>query len=84
MIRHFSQMPATHYCNKNIFAHPVLAISSYVFLSDDGVQTLPEQSDTGPHEVINRREKLITIFVIGKPTTVNTDRVKPVFCLIFL
>jgi hypothetical protein len=68
----------------NTIVHPVLAISSYVFLSDDGVQTLPEQSYTGSHEVVNRHEKLITIFVTGKPSTVNTDRVKPAFCLIFL
>lgn len=62
-----------------IFVHPRLKDCSHVFLRVDKVTPSLSQPYTGPHEVLARSDKLITIDVNGKKKCVSLDRVKPAF-----
>ncbi|GFW32519.1 retrovirus-related Pol polyprotein from transposon 17.6 [Trichonephila clavipes] len=69
---------STHGFSK-IFVHPKLDDCSHVFLRVDKVSPLLSQPYTGPHEVLSRNDKHITIKINGKKSCVSLDRVKPAF-----
>ncbi|GFU64526.1 transposon Ty3-I Gag-Pol polyprotein [Trichonephila clavipes] len=69
---------STHGFSK-IFVHPKLDDCSHVFLRVDKVSPSLSQPYTGPHEVLSRNNKHITININGKKSCVSLDRVKPAF-----
>ncbi|GFS77856.1 retrovirus-related Pol polyprotein from transposon 412 [Trichonephila clavipes] len=69
---------STHGFSK-IFVHPKLDDCSHVFLRVDKVSPSLSQPYTGPHEVLSRNDKHITININGKKSRVSLDRVKPAF-----
>ncbi|GFY29403.1 retrovirus-related Pol polyprotein from transposon 412 [Trichonephila clavipes] len=69
---------STHGFSKN-FVHPKLDDCSHVFLRVDKVSPSLSQPYTGPHEVLSRNDKHITININGKKSCVSLDRVKPAF-----
>ncbi|GFX85337.1 retrovirus-related Pol polyprotein from transposon 412 [Trichonephila clavipes] len=62
-----------------IFVHPKLDDCSHVFLRVDKVFPSLSQPYTGPHEVLSRNDKHITININGKKSCVSLDKVKPAF-----
>ncbi|GFY36229.1 transposon Tf2-11 polyprotein [Trichonephila clavipes] len=69
---------STHGFSK-IFVHPKLDDCSHVFLRVDKVSPSLSQPYTGPHEVLSRNDKHLTININGKKSCVSLDRVKPAF-----
>ncbi|GFW05177.1 retrovirus-related Pol polyprotein from transposon 412 [Trichonephila clavipes] len=69
---------STHGFSK-IFVHPKLDDCSHVFLRVDKVSPSLCQPYTGPHEVLSRNDKHITININRKKSCVSLDRVKPAF-----
>ncbi|GFW99658.1 retrovirus-related Pol polyprotein from transposon 412 [Trichonephila clavipes] len=69
---------STHGFSK-IFVHPKLDDCSHVFLRVDKISPSLSQPYTGPHEVLSRNDKHITININGKKSCVSLDRVKPAF-----
>ncbi|GFT23990.1 retrovirus-related Pol polyprotein from transposon 412 [Trichonephila clavipes] len=69
---------STHGFSK-IFVHPKLDDCFHVFLCVDKVSPSLSQPYTGPHEVLSRNDKHITININGKKSCVSLDRVKPAF-----
>ncbi|GFW25082.1 uncharacterized protein K02A2.6 [Trichonephila clavipes] len=64
---------STHGFSK-IFVHPKLDDCSHVFLRVDKVSPSLSQPYTGPHEVLSRNDKHITININGKKSCVSLDR----------
>lgn len=73
--------PASCHGQRNLFVHPELHRCSHVFLRDDTIKKPLQPPFTGPHKVVSRDDKTLTLLVNGKTITVNLDRVKPVFFL---
>ncbi|GBM41045.1 Transposon Ty3-I Gag-Pol polyprotein [Araneus ventricosus] len=63
------------------YIHPSLKSSSHIFLRVDRVQPPLRQPYTGPHKVLCRTDKTITVDMNGRKTTVSLDRVKPAHLL---
>lgn len=63
----------------NTFVHPDLKKCTHVFLRVDKVSPPLTQPYTGPHKVICRKDKTITIDINGRTSCVSLDRVKPAF-----
>ncbi|GBN91387.1 Gag-Pol polyprotein [Araneus ventricosus] len=69
------------HCTDRFYIHPSLKSSSHIFLRVDHVQPPLRQPYTGPHKVLCRTGKTITIDINGRKTTVSLDRVKPAHLL---
>ncbi|GBN40212.1 hypothetical protein AVEN_239957-1 [Araneus ventricosus] len=65
------------HCTDRFYIHPSLKSTSHIFLRVDRVQPPLRQPYTGPHKVLCRTEKTITVDINGRKTTVSLDRVKP-------
>ncbi|GFX87415.1 transposon Tf2-6 polyprotein [Trichonephila clavipes] len=62
-----------------MFVPTNLKSCSHVFLRVDSVQPPLLQNYTGPHEVIHRTDKVLTILINGKKKAVSIDHVKPTY-----
>nr|XP_042911808.1 uncharacterized protein LOC122272331 [Parasteatoda tepidariorum] len=71
--------PTSAHGQHKIFVHPKLKDCTHVFLRVDKIVPPLTQPYTGPHEVLSRTDKHITIQKNGKETCVSLDRVKPAF-----
>ncbi|GBN95167.1 Retrovirus-related Pol polyprotein from transposon opus [Araneus ventricosus] len=69
------------HCTDRFYIHPSLKSSSHIFLRVDRVQPRLRQPYTGPHKVLCRTDKTITVDINGRKTTVSLDRVKPAHLL---
>ncbi|GFW94236.1 transposon Tf2-11 polyprotein [Trichonephila clavipes] len=71
------------HCTDQYYIHSSLQSSSHIFLRINRVQSPLRQPYTGPHKVLSRIDKTITIDVNGRKTTVffSLDRVKPAHLL---
>ncbi|GBO33893.1 Transposon Ty3-I Gag-Pol polyprotein [Araneus ventricosus] len=69
------------HCTDRFYIHPSLKSSSHIFLRVDFVQPPLRQPYTGPHKVLCRTDKTITVDINGRKTTVSLDRVKPAHLL---
>ncbi|GBN70242.1 Transposon Ty3-I Gag-Pol polyprotein [Araneus ventricosus] len=69
------------HCTDRFYIHPSLKSSSHIFLRVDRVQPPLRQPYTGPHKVLCRTDKTITVDINGRKTTVSLDRVKPAHLL---
>ena len=73
--------PASRHSNPNTFVFKDLATCDQVFLRDDTVRRSLQPPYSGPHPVLSRDEKTITIQVKGRETKVSIDRVKPAYVM---
>ncbi|CAH2097753.1 unnamed protein product [Euphydryas editha] len=80
-IRKLNPTPAARHTKEKIFIFRDLNTSSHVFLRDDTVRGSLQPPYSGPHEVLDRGDKIFKILVKGKPTTVSVDRLKPAYVL---
>ena len=81
---HMSQLrptPASRHASPGSFIHKDLPESTHVFLRKDGAQRSLQPPYSGPHQVISRMDKSMTIVVSGRHTTISTDTVKPAYLL---
>ncbi|GFX98070.1 uncharacterized protein TNCV_4907191 [Trichonephila clavipes] len=65
------------HCTDQFYIHPSVQSSSHIFLRIDRVQPPFRQPYTGPHKVLSRTDKTITIDVNGRKTSFSLDCVKP-------
>ncbi|XP_046387529.1 uncharacterized protein LOC124157092 [Ischnura elegans] len=73
--------PAFRHIIDNSFVFQDLNNCSHVFLRDDTVRRSLQPPYSGPHLVVNRRDKTVTILLNGRESTVSIDRVKPAYIL---
>ncbi|GBL76526.1 Transposon Ty3-G Gag-Pol polyprotein [Araneus ventricosus] len=69
------------HCTDRFYIHPSLKSSSHIFLRVDRVQPPLRQPYTGPHKVLCRTDKTITVGINGRKTTVSLDHLKPAHLL---
>ncbi|GFV27832.1 transposon Ty3-G Gag-Pol polyprotein [Trichonephila clavipes] len=72
--RRFKTLSTSTHGFSKIFVHPKLDDCSHVFLRVDKVSPSLSQPYTGPHEVLSRNDKHITININGKKSCVSLDR----------
>src|SRR5215472_14727892 len=73
--------PAARHASPGTFVHKDLRDSTHVFLRRDTIHRALQSPYSGPHLVISRTGKTITIAVRDRQVTVSTDRVKPAYLL---
>ncbi|GBN12400.1 hypothetical protein AVEN_44618-1 [Araneus ventricosus] len=56
------------HCTDRFYIHPSLKSSSHIFLRVDRVQPPLRQPYTGPHKVLCRTDKTITVDINGRKT----------------
>ncbi|XP_030036924.1 uncharacterized protein LOC115452513 [Manduca sexta] len=82
MVSRVTPPPASRHCShRSPFVFRDLATSSHVFLRDDTVAGSLKPAYTGPHEVLQRGDKVFKIVLNGKTVTVSIDRLKPAYLL---
>jgi hypothetical protein len=82
--RHFEQLrpvPAARHASPAVFVHKDLAESTHIFLRQDAVRRPLDPPYSGPHKVLARTEKTLSIAMNGRAVTVSTDRVKPAYIM---
>lgn len=72
-------LPPRKHGEPRIFVPPTLATAAHVFLRVETQRKALQPPYTGPHRVVKRGEKTLTIQVNGKEIVVSVDRVKPAF-----
>ena len=78
--RHMDQLrttPAARHASLASFIHKDLRDSTHVFLRQDAIRRALEPPYSGPHKVITRTDKTLTIVVRGRQVTISADQVKP-------
>lgn len=73
--------PASRHCKKVTFVYKDLATTTHVYLREDAVKAPLQPAYTGPHEVLERKDKFYKLMIKGKPVTVSIDRLKPAYIL---
>ncbi|CAH2062826.1 unnamed protein product, partial [Iphiclides podalirius] len=71
--------PASRHGQQPVFVSKDLLTATHVFLRDDTVRPSLKPPYSGPHKVVSRTEKTITITVGDRNTQVSLDRVKPAY-----
>jgi hypothetical protein len=74
-------VPAARHPPRATFVHSDLEKCTHVFLHQDTLRRILEPSNSGPYQVLSRREKTLQLLVRGRPVTVSVDRVKPAYML---
>jgi len=69
--------PAARHASPAKFIHKDLRYSTHMFLRRDTTHRALEPPYSGPHKVIARTDKTLTIVVRGRQVNVSADRVKP-------
>lgn len=72
-------VPAARHARPTSFVFKDLENTSHVLLRDDTVRRPLQPPYTGPYRVLSRNNKLITIDITGRQSTVSIDRVKPAY-----
>ncbi|KAL4716537.1 hypothetical protein ACJJTC_010201 [Scirpophaga incertulas] len=70
-------VPASNHSKPFSFVFKDLATATHVFLRDDTVRRSLQPPYSGPHCVLSRTHKTITLDLGGRQITVSIDRVKP-------
>lgn len=82
--RHMAMLrpvPFSNHAQTKPFIFKDLATCDYVFLRDDSLRGALQPPYSGPHRVISRGDKTVSILFNGKPVNVSLDRVKPAFVM---
>ncbi|GBN12077.1 Transposon Ty3-I Gag-Pol polyprotein [Araneus ventricosus] len=75
-VRSFRPVPTKHHCSDAVFISDDLIKASHVFFRIDRVRKSLEPPYAGPYKVLSRTEKVFTVQINGKPTSVSIDRLK--------
>ncbi|GBL78989.1 hypothetical protein AVEN_48950-1 [Araneus ventricosus] len=75
-VHSFRPVSTTHQGSSAVFVSDDLIKASHIFLKIDRVRKSLEPPYAGPYEVLSRREKVFTVEIDSKPTTVSIDRLK--------
>lgn len=70
-------VPASSHCTKSIFVHRDLKTCTHIYLRKDALRGALQPPYTGPHRVLSRTDKTVTVELSRGPVTVSIDRVKP-------
>lgn len=74
--------PISRHGSKSVFVHEDLNTCSHIFLRKDALRGALEPPYTGPHKVISRTDKTITVDLPKRgPVTISIDRAKPAYTL---
>uniref|UniRef100_A0ABD2W6Y3 Uncharacterized protein n=1 Tax=Trichogramma kaykai TaxID=54128 RepID=A0ABD2W6Y3_9HYME len=82
--KYFSDLrpsPASRHGNPSTFVFKELKDCTHAYLKDCRFLKALQSPYTGPYEIINRDDKLITLKINNAPVKVSIDRVKPAFLL---
>lgn len=74
-------VPASRHAKPDVFVFKDLKTCTHVFLRDDTVRKSLQPPYSGPHQIIARDDKTVTISFRGKELRVSIDRVKPAYIL---
>lgn len=74
-------VPVSRHSQKSVFIHEDLKTAKYIFLRKDALRGSLEAPYTGPHRVIKRTDKTVTVELPRGPVTVSVDRTKPAYIL---
>lgn len=80
-ISHIKPQPASRHSTRPVFIHDDLKTAKYIFLRKDALRGALEAPYTGPHRVISRTHKTVTVELYRGPVTVSIDRVKPAYVI---
>lgn len=72
--------PVTYHDQPNIFVHPDLQHSKFVFIRSGATRAL-QTPYGGPHRVLKRGIKVFKIEINGKMQNISIDRLKPAFII---
>lgn len=72
-------VPASRHGTHAPFVFQELKTCTHVFLRDDRVRKSLRPPYSGPHPVVSRDDKTVTILINGKERRVTIDRVKPAY-----
>ncbi|GBP65081.1 hypothetical protein EVAR_46875_1 [Eumeta japonica] len=78
-VRKLQPSPASRHGERAIFVYKDLATTTHVFLREDTIRSTFQPAYTGPQEILKRGDKIFTILVNGKQTTVSIERIKPAY-----
>lgn len=70
-------VPASRHVQPSSFVYKDLATATHVLLRDDTVRRPLQPPYSGPHRILKRRDKTLTLALNGRESTVSVDRVKP-------
>lgn len=73
--------PRYHSSARNIFVHPDLDTSEYVFIRNDAVRKPLQPPYDGPFKVVKRTGKYYSVQLPNRRTQVSVDRLKPAYLL---
>ncbi|XP_034254601.1 uncharacterized protein LOC117653207 [Thrips palmi] len=73
--------PAARHGRKPVFTFPEMATATHAYLRDDTVRGALAPPYSGPHAILARDAKTVTLQLPRRVTTVSVDRVKPAFTL---
>ncbi|GBP69743.1 hypothetical protein EVAR_48770_1 [Eumeta japonica] len=78
-VRKLQPSPASSHGERATFVYKDLTTTTHVFLREDTIRNSFQPAYTGLHEVLKRGDKIFTILLIGKRTTVSNERIKPAY-----
>ncbi|GFY47840.1 uncharacterized protein TNIN_68661 [Trichonephila inaurata madagascariensis] len=78
-IKDFKPVPFSYHRKQKPFIFKDLKDCSHVFVHTDSVSRSLQPPYHGPYKVINRSDKVFTLFIKGKNVNVSIDRLKPCF-----
>lgn len=70
-------VPASRHSQPATFVFKDLPTATHAFLRDDTVRRPLQPPYTGPHKILDRNSKTITLDILGRKSEVSVDRVKP-------
>lgn len=73
--------PASRHSKQDTFVYKDLATTSHVFVREDALRKALQPAYTGPHEVLERKDKVFKIRIKGKTVTISIDRLKPAYVM---
>lgn len=74
--------PASRHARPRTYVFPALATATHVFLRDDTVRGALRPPYSGPHRILARDAKTLTLQLPGRVDRVSVDRVKPAYLLV--
>ncbi|GFY60023.1 uncharacterized protein TNIN_43561 [Trichonephila inaurata madagascariensis] len=78
-IKDFKPVPFSYHSKQKLFIFKDLKDCSHVFVRTDSVRRSLQSPYHGSYKVINRSDKVFTLFIKGKNVNVSIDRLKPCF-----
>ncbi|GBM30172.1 hypothetical protein AVEN_134214-1 [Araneus ventricosus] len=75
-VRSFRPVSTTYHGSSAVFVSDDLIKATHVFLIIDRVRKSLEPPYAGPYKVLSRTDKVFTVGIDGKPTTVSIYRLK--------